>query len=217
MHLEVNRTPQEIITDKILLLSLFSLSSEKCDLESLLKAQKLSFLAAAPLFWEHKKAFSLEFYRHNKGAMANGVYTAIDDFNTLGFIRRRQYLLSNPSDRARKLVEEFFNEVVKGIPENKFVYDQLMAVVTKYGNLRASRLTDLVYKMRVPILETGEQSTVKETPLYRHFTFVLDAHESISQFIIPDDWMDTLSIALSPSNHANLIAAQKSPTIFAHS
>jgi hypothetical protein len=213
MHPEEKRTPEEITKDKILLLSLFSLSTRERPLESMLKAQKLSFLTAMPLFLRRQKAFSLEFYRHLKGPMSTGVYKAIDDFSSLGLMKRDNYRLSDPTQQARSLFQEFFSEVIEGIPENRFVGEQLVNTAKEYGNLWPSRLVDIVYDMKVPTVESKEERTVRDTPLSHHFTYALDATEAESTLTIPDDWMDTLSIALNPKNHSDFITAISTPGI----
>ncbi|HYQ87226.1 MAG TPA: hypothetical protein VES59_08300 [Bacteroidota bacterium] len=218
MRDEINRTPEEVTIDKMLLLSLFSLTSQGSTLESMLKVQKLSFLVAMPLFLARKKAFSLEFYRHQKGPMSTGIYTAVDDFHKIGLMKRDKHFLSNTNKRAQDLVKSFIEEVMQGIPENRFLSECLINVVREFANLRASRLTSLVYDMKFPTIEApNRELTVRETPIHRHFTKVLDQPESELTISIPDDWMDTLAIALSPSNRADFEKASKSRLVYARS
>lgn len=214
MHREENRSPEEIVTDEILLLVLFVLASEKSNLESMLKAQKLSFLSAFPLFRQRKKAFSLEFYKYAKGAMSTGVYKAVDTFNAVGFLARDKHILSNPKPEGAKLAMEFREDVLLGKKENAFISDHLDRVAKEFGPYRPPRLTDIVYALKVPTIENPIEHSVRETPDTQHFTLAMDDAEATEKIIIPEDWMDTLAIAFNPRAHSQIIEADKSRTIF---
>jgi len=213
MRSEDQRTPEEVLIDKALLLALFSLVSKESKLGDIMKAQKLSFLAAAPLFWQDKKAFSLEFYRYNKGPISNGVYAAIDDFAKLDFIRRADYTLSQPSARANQFAEEFINRVLRDIPENSFCYKQITDVVENYARYSGKELKDKVYKLSFSTVESQKKRPVEDVPHLQHFTYVLDNHEAKQMLSVPDDWMDTLALMLNPANYEALKRAEESPFV----
>jgi uncharacterized phage-associated protein len=212
MRSENLRTPEEILTDKALLLALYSLVAKKNKINDMLKAQKLPFLVAAPLFWKSQKAFSLEFYRYQQGPMSNGIYNAIDDFNQLQLMYRNEYLVSQPTKRAIEFSNDFINEVLS-ISDNEFCYKEINKIVEYYGKYSGEQLRDLVYKLPFKTIESDKEQLVRDVPRLQHFTNALDEDEAIEKINISKSWMDTLAILLNPSNYESLLRAELSDCV----
>lgn len=209
MRRENQRTPEEIIIDRALLLTLYCATAEHGHLGTKLKAQKLPFLAAVPMFEADEKAFSLEFFRWNHGPMSKAVYDALEDFDALGFVSVSGYELSKPSAEAHQLARAFTDEVLKGNPQNDFCLRRLRSVARKYGEYSSFGLRDLVYDMKFTPLESNRKMTVRETPKTWHFTAALDAAEAVRTLHVPGEWLDTLAVRLNPHNYGSLKRASK--------
>lgn len=213
MRAENQRTPEEILTDKVLLLSLFSSVSKKHKIGDMLKAQKLAFLAAVPLFWQSKKAFSLEFYRYRQGPMSNAVYGAIDDFDKLQLMLRSEYLVSDPKDRANEFATDFVNEVLQGIKSNHFCARQIDDVANTYGQYSGDQLRDFIYQLSFKTIESDQEQLVKDVPKLQHFSYAIEDDEAKERLEIPKAWLDTMAIVLNPFNYNSLLRAELSDNV----
>ena len=213
MRSERERLPEEIIIDKSLLLALYCKVSEKSVLDSVLKAQKLGFLTAAPLFNKRKKAFSLEFFRWKYGPMSKGLYDALDDLSELRLIPRSGLLLFAPSKKAKELSADFWNEQIERKKVNAFVARRIRRVLKKYGGLSPIELRNLVYTLRFATVFSSNTRKVLDIPAHEIFTRVLDDSEAKEKIDIDKDWLDTMGVYLSPKNTASLREAIKSKIV----
>jgi len=213
MRSEQARTIDEITTDKALLLSLFHLAEKKSPVGSVMKAQKLAFLSAAPMFEENMKAFSLEFFRFKFGPISKGVYLALDDFSAVGLMSRTDYRLSTISKEGRELAEAFIEDVLRGIPENAFCFDRLNLVVNKFSNRTALELRDHVYEIQTKTVESNTLRKIKDIPFYEHFTLALDPEDSRQVLSLPEDWLSTMSIELNPQSLASIERAMSTELV----
>lgn len=210
MRAEWERTGIEITTDKALFLALiWEVQRMGYRVDDLLKAQKLAFLTAYPLFLEREKAFSLEFFRYNYGPMSKAVYGMLDEFNDLGLLKRKGSHISALSNDAADLAAQFSEDVLKeGV--NTFCRDQIIETAKTYGKHSGLRLRSIVYDLECKTLESTKTRKVLDIPAFEHFTKALDAHDAKQSLEVTQDWLDTVNIMLSASKTASLERALKS-------
>jgi|SRR5579883_602826 len=197
MHKENQRTREEILFDKILLLYLFVESSKNGRLESVLKAQKLAFLSAVSLFEKRDKAFSLEFYRWKLGPMSNAVYSSLDCFNQIGYIEKSDHRLKQPSTEAIELMDAFAADVLS-LKDNRFVMNAIVPIARQYGEFAPIPLKEKVYKMKFATVDSPIKISVADTPKCKQYTQALEPYEAKRILEIPVEWQDTFEILLTP-------------------
>ena len=199
MRAETDRTIPEMLVDRALLLTLYVQAARTGSVGDKLKAQKLAFLAAYPLFVKRIKAFNLEFYRYDLGPISTAIYENWSVYDELGLLPLKGNEFGAPSKIASELVDDFVAEVLAR-PKNRLVRDRIAKVALEFGRATTGAILDHVYGLKAATIEDPSKRPIREIPKYEHFTRVLDEGEAAAIMVVDSPWIDTLAIELIPEN-----------------
>ena len=143
------------IDNKILMLSLISMSSKKRWL-GITKLQKLSFLTEYLLSKNNKRAFDYEFFIYDLGPMSKGVYR---DFE---FLMDEELITENEGGIRLSELGESVLEQFRGIVP-KEINSTMQHVVEKYAQMKTDELVETVHKIRIRLLD-GTISRIEDLP-----------------------------------------------------
>jgi len=167
--------------DKILMLSLISMSSKKAWL-GITKIQKLSFLMEYLLSKNNKRAFDYEFFIYDLGPMSIGVY------NDFEFLLNERLVVENeygirPSDFGENISKEFQGLIPKEISS------AMRYIVNEYASMKTDDLVEFVHKMKLK-LPNGTTTCIEDLP--KNFTLLRRPLTTI--FKIGNDYLETFHI-----------------------
>ena len=143
-------------------LSLFEAVNRISQIDGNLKVQKLVFLAelngqAVGLRNGHYRFFSYQY-----GPYSTHLAQDVGTLETLGFIAKTSRQLRQ---RGRFLLE-YLDDYIKRSGEAIQALEIINQVVGEYGKLRGPKITDVVYRMQVPVHDLGgELERVRKIPL----------------------------------------------------
>lgn len=205
------RTPDESIIDKALYLALIDLvAHEKSEggtiIGNRIKCMKLPFLAEYPMFERRSKVFNLTYFQYEYGPISKQIYEIWGDLAGVGciiFVDRNWIELR---DEGHRIAHAFISDVLSKT-ENRTFLEQLQDAARKYGRLATPTIMNIVYNMEVDVLELGERVKVKDAPFGINFTYALDDSEARTKLKVDQGWLETLAIALNPTNKHGVVRA----------
>lgn len=203
--MRAERTDYERLTDDALLLCLWDRAQQVSGQEAVgdkLKAMKLAFLAAYPMFRDRLKGLNLGFYRYKWGPYTEQIDDNLADLKTGGLLGEDE--LYFVTDRGHSFVDEFTRDVL-GLEENRPILSALEQAAESAGALSTDRILDLVYDMRCYTIESpARKQQVRAVEWYRRFTRILDDDEADAALYVPPGWEMTLELTLDPAALRNL-------------
>lgn len=198
------RTPEEAILDKALILSLLDRVAHYKDdnVGDKIKCMKLPFLVEYPMFERKLKGFNMTYFRYERGPLSKHVYEAWRDLQATGCLTFDGYSLIL-TQIGHSLAHEFISDVLK-TEENSFFFEQLEGVAKKFGPLPMSLVQRLVYAMDVQPLEGGPRLKVRDADVGTNFTRALEKKEAKQVLKVDQSWLETLAIELNPENKQSI-------------
>lgn len=169
------------IDNKILMLSLISMSSKKRWL-GITKLQKLSFLTEYFLSENNKRGFDYEFFMYDLGPISTGVYS---DFE---FLMNEEVVIENEdgirlSELGETIIEQFGDMIPKDINS------AMQKVVENYASMRTDELVETVHRMKIR-LPDGTVSRIEDIP--KNFVVLPKALATSSE--IGKEYLETFRI-----------------------
>jgi uncharacterized protein YwgA len=150
----------EQIWNYVFLLHLFECSKEPLDN---LKIQKVTFVSENEARGEKLKAAYFPFFRYNLGPYSKILANDVRRLEDFGFVNPESRL---PTERGRYILE-YVQEFIKESKQAQYSINILRSVCKTYKDVKSSKLVDIVYKMKVPVVQyCGEVRAVKDIPLY---------------------------------------------------
>jgi len=184
------------IDNKILMLSLVSMSSERGWL-GITKLQKLSFLTEYLLSENDKRAFDYEFFMYDLGPISTGVY---QDFEFL--VNEELIVEDEDGIRLSKLgesVEEQFRAIIP-----KEISSAMQHIINEYASMKTHKLVRMVHKMKIK-LPNGTITRIEDIP--KNLTVLPKPVETILQLGI--EYLETFRILCDKSLTNALRQARK--------
>lgn len=155
---DTNRTPAEEIWDQIFLLNLFGCSPEPLDN---LKIQKVVFVSEDEGRRKGLATAHFPFFRYNLGPYSKVIANDVRRLEDFGFIDKETL---QPTDRGRYVLQ-YVASLVDHSKSAKESLGILQSVCKRYRDTKSSRLVNIVYDMKVPVLGfDGKVMRVKEIP-----------------------------------------------------
>jgi uncharacterized phage-associated protein len=202
------RKPEEMVTDKALLLVLMDLvgsENEEAFVGDRLKCMKLPFFAANQMFEQKAKGFNLTFFRYEHGPISKEVYNAWNHLILLGLlIEDRHGFRVTPE--GNRLAQAIFGDMLT-TQANKFFRETIEDVAVRYGRLSTPRIRQIVYDIEVSLPRSGSRMKVKDIELGEDIILILDEDEAKLTLKLDPAWMETLAIELNPKNKEGLLKA----------
>jgi hypothetical protein len=199
------RTPYERMVDNALLVSLWSLAQDRSPdhmVGDRIKATKITFLAAYPLYHDRIKAFNFEFFRYTRGPMAKHLTATAEELRNYDMAYEDEDIVMR--ERGLELGRAFYNEVLD-LPQNKIVGNYIYATAEGFGPKSQEEVLEHVYSMQVRTLQNPmKRTTVKNVKMNDTFTRILEDEDEPQQLYIPPGWEMTLELAFNPTALSNL-------------
>jgi hypothetical protein len=199
------RTDYERLTDDALLLCLWSLAQKREPASKVgdrIKAMKLAFLVAYPLFRDRVKALNFEFFKWDRGPMAKNLYDSLADFEMYDLAHEDEDIVI--TDRGLSFGTAFYEEVLK-LPENHDILTTVDSVAYEFGPLDQSEVLERVYRMNAYTLQhPSQRRSIKSVPRSETFTKLLEEDEATQSLFVPDGWKATLDLVFHPQALSNL-------------
>jgi uncharacterized phage-associated protein len=202
------RKPEEVVTDKALLLVLMDLAgseNEKAFVGDRLKCMKLPFFAANQMFEQKAKGFNLTFFRYEHGPLSKEVYSAWNHLLLLGLLveDRRGFRVTPEGSRlAQAVLADMLS-----IQANKFFKETIENVASRYGRLSTPRIMQIAYDFEVSLPRSGSRMKMREIESGEDIILILDEDEAKLTLKLAPSWMETLAIELNPKNKEGLLRA----------
>lgn len=203
--MRAERDDTEAMLDSVLLLCLWSRvqaqqsehrsNSEQPYVGDRLKLAKLAFLATYDLFITNTRAINLSFKRDWWGPFTKELNTNWRQLERAGLMVEEE--MFTVTDEGSELAQSFFAEVLD-TNENSNIAQTLDFVASEYGPLDTDPLLREIYSKRCSTLSHSRLRPISRIPRGEVFTAPLAAEEAISSLAVPEDWMETLTIVLSP-------------------
>jgi len=197
------RTDTEKIIDKALYLSLLDMVADVKGniIGDRIKCMKLAFLVEYPMFENRIKGFNCVFFRYDRGPISKNIYSIWFDLEKAGYIRIRNKNSIELTEEGHELAHEFIHDVLD-TDANRFFFDAMKEVSNKYGRLDS--ISSVVYDMEVFAIELNERMKIKNVPKGITFTLALDDADARNAISVSSSWLETLAIALNPSNKSSV-------------
>ena len=192
------RTEREFLVDSALTLALYALcvrvSSEGSAVGDRLKAAKLTFFAAYPLFRAGVKAFSYSFQKYDYGPFTRELHETWDELRWSGFLDvpsgSGQLVLT---DAGKDVADSFLHEVL-ALPENRMVITALVDTAVAHARHPTWQVIRDCYAMTVIPVGGKEAMTVADVPEGALLTKRLKESARRSQLTASDSWLMQLDI-----------------------
>lgn len=200
-----DRSPREVIVDRLLLMHLIDRANKKKDLYGMTKLQKLVFLTEYSMVKEGIKGFNYGFYKWHFGPFSREIYEDLDRLvsNEIATERMRIEL----TDRGREILEE----CAEIFEENKQAMKCLDRVLEKHADKPTHGLMELTYNIPIEYpLFKGFPKKIKEIPEGWDLISKLDEDLAKTMFNLSDEWMETLDTILNKEAYNSLKEAMKS-------
>ena len=208
------RTREEILVDKLLLLYLTREVNNKERIEGVTKFQKLAYLSARTMIDNFCKGFHYKFTRYLQGAFSRSVETEIDQFAEKGLLEigsldelsdvdeewvyrtKGPITLTKYSEEVLDIFEELLNT-------NNAVIACIDEVCQRYGSWSTTQIKDYVYSLRAPI--AGNQIIRNLNPIHRRVILTPPSDKRTKFFFQTDEsWIETLEVCLNPGLYGSL-------------
>ena len=199
------RTDYEELTDSAVLLCLWSEAQERSGENAVgdrLKAMKLAFLVAYPLYRDRVKALNLQFFRYTRGPMAKEVYTAWEQLRSRALMREEE--VWTVTSEGKRLAQRFREDALAR-NENAPVLEAINNVVCHYAALSTQDILEHVYQMPLYTLDSpGQARKMEQIPEKEDFTRLLSEDEAVCCLYVPRDWQVTLDLVFNADALDNL-------------
>jgi hypothetical protein len=202
------RTPQEVATDRLLLLYLIDRANREGDLYGLTKLMKMVFLSECNMIRDRVKGFNYSFYRWYLGAFTPEIYQDLDHliWNDLVTERARIEL----TERGR-IILDAVDELLK---ENGHILRYIDELIEKLANKGVQEIMEMAYKTKVMIpppfnMEVEMERAPSGFPLINK----IDELEADRMLLIDEGWLETLDILLDKEAYESAKAAISSSRI----
>jgi len=202
------RTPEEIIIDKALVLALldrvvhYSASDVAGDR---IKCMKLPFIIEYPMFERRIKGLNLTYFQYEYGPISKGIYETWRDLNHAGYLTFDKNLIIL-TEAGHRLAHDFIGDVLQTEP-NLFFFSELESTAKRFARLSTAWVKQIVYAMEVQPIEGGPRLKVRNAPEGTNFTRALDNKEAKQVLKVSQGWLETLAIELNPQNKQSIARA----------
>lgn len=174
--------------DFFAILNLFDQTNKVSNIDGNLKIQKLSFIFELKGQEKGFKSAHYRFFRYNNGPYSRFLANDVLELKEKGFITRN----SNQITRRGEFLSEFIklNAPIKGA--NQKALEISDEVVKEYGKYSGPQLTNIVYKMVVPVVDL-ENKLMKVRDIAA-CTDILDPirNQNAEDVVLPDDLVSDL-------------------------
>lgn len=184
------------------------------------KFQKMFFLSELMLEQERLQGLTFRYFRYNNGPFSKDLFTTFENLETHGLAKgtlSRSFTLTKEG--------EYLFEVIKSSGLYKLnieVVRVIDEIITKYGNKFGTDLMNIVYGIKVPLLDLNTHSIFyKEVRSIDAYTDLLpfDFIKYKKKFSIPDDLIEYLSyefsLTLEDKNDLRKISSKTMEELFA--
>jgi len=146
------RSKKQKFWDYLSLLRLYESVNEISSVDGNLKAQKLPFLAEWKGIEVGIQAFHLTFFRYNFGPFSKDLVTDIE------FLTKRDILnTSRKLTKKGKFLLEFSESEMRRTSIGRIALEIIDEVVNEYGRKSGPTLRDLIYTLKVPVYDYGNE------------------------------------------------------------
>lgn len=199
MSYRTDRTPQEILTDNILALSMLELSRQYGTEGDRVKAMKMLFLAAYDMFRDNVKALNMRFYRHQRGPYSDEARQAWEWLSAAGLLIQPGTDVDEfeVTEEGVSLADEFIRGVLSS-EHNEPIRDYFEGVAVRYAAWEQPDLVRHVYNMVVRLADSGGRPRRLGAVKRGTFTHVIERTDAVLALEMDEDWHDTLEILSSP-------------------
>lgn len=197
-------TQEEELKNAAIFLCLADRLSQDGVIGDRLKIQKCTFLVALDWFQNKLKGFNLTFFRYTWGPFSKHIYDIVHMLENAGLVESE---IPNDSetggvlrltDAGRSFAAEFGAEVWAN-PDNRVFEQTIVNVGDKFRSLGTPAVINYVYDLEVTPID-GKKKRIKDMEDGLDITRVLDSKEAAQEIAIPQGWLETLAIMVSPEN-----------------
>ena len=189
--------PNDVVKNRLLLLTLLTKVSEMGKVYGIVKEQKVAHKLQHQLRETGRSGLTYTFVKDDMGPRSTGVYYDIDALVSAGFWSDEKH---KPTREGKKLVEKY-NPFLEA-EENREIWDTILEVASEYGPLTPGECKELAYSFqvdlrgeRVPMLEV-KKGTVVLRPYRGRKLYLSKTQLATLRFEFDEDAKKQLSLAI---------------------
>lgn len=185
------RLPEQIATDRVLLLYLMAGCNRSGAVDGRTKLQKLTFLSEAKLMEREIDALHYKFFRYQFGPFSKDLLNDYEDLYEKDFVSSNFTL----KERADYLLD-YVSDELRAYKNNKNVFETIDSVCQTYAKLSRQRLVEVVYAMRMEPNGMHGQMKIESMPAFTDI-LVPERFKGKSKFEIPTSLREDIQSELS--------------------
>jgi uncharacterized phage-associated protein len=196
------RTPREVLIDRLLLLFLLVRMRQKgYRVSGDVKLHKLLYKVQERMFLDRYKGLNHTFIFWKHGPFSQEIYSDTADLRETHLLRKTHDRTIDVSEDGAKLV----SAIHEAFRRNSKVQDYVERVVNEFGPYSGKEIKAVMYSYP----KVGERKPIGSAKPGEFILGKLDDSEARDSFWLDDEWLETLEVLFDPSSYKSMTQGLK--------